>query len=333
MISIICPIYNEERYINKCIESILSQDYPHEDLDVLFVDGMSNDKTREIIVDYIEKYPFIRLIDNPERIVPYAMNRGIKAAIGDIIIRLDAHAVYPSNYFSCLVFYLRKLNADNVGAVCRTLPAKNTLKCKAIAEALSSSFGMGNSYFRIGVNEIREVDTVPFGCYKRDVFKRIGYYDYELVRNQDDELNARLKKKGGKIFLLPNLVVDYFARDGILKTSKMFFQYGLYKPLVNKKIGSPTTIRQFFPVFFVLGLVIGLPLSLFFDPIMYCYVSILTLYLFLALMSSLKSSLNILQVFYQILTCFIIHISYGFGYLKGIYNIIFKRQFNVKINR
>lgn len=333
MVSVICPIYNEERYIRKCIESILSQDYPDNDLEVLFVDGMSNDRTRDIVVEYIKRYPFIRLIDNPERIVPYAMNRGIMAANGDIIIRLDAHAIYPTNYFSQLILNLKKLNADNVGAVCRTLPAKDTAKCRAIAHALSSSFGMGNSYFRIGVNNVKEVDTVPFGCYKRDVFSRIGYYDCDLVRNQDDELNARLKKHGGKIYLLPDLVIDYFARDGIRKTAKMFFQYGLYKPLVNKKLGSPATLRQFIPVLFVLGLIIGLPLSLFFDSVMYCYLGILALYLFLALISSLKASLNIKQVFYQILTYFIIHASYGFGYLKGFYNLIFRKQFNVKINR
>ena len=248
MITVVCPIYNEEKYIARCIESIMEQDYPKSDMEVLFVDGMSTDHTRAIIEEYLPRCPYLRVIDNPQRIVPYAMNAGIKAAKGDVIIRLDAHALYPSNYFSELVRKLYELNADNVGAVCRTLPANDTPKCKAIAAALSSAFGMGNSYFRIGAKEIKQVDTVPFGCYRKDVFDRIGPYDNDLVRNQDDELNARLIKHGGKIYLIPYIVVDYFARDTIKKTGKMFYQYGLYKPLVNKKLGSPATVRQFFPV-------------------------------------------------------------------------------------
>lgn len=178
MISVICPIYNEEKYINRCIESILGQDYPKEDMEVLLVDGMSSDRTREIVKSYCGEYKFICFLDNPHKTVPYAMNIGIKAAKGDIIIRLDAHAIYPKNYFSELVRYLKELNADNVGAVCRTLPAKNTPKCKAIAAVLSSSFGMGNSYFRIGAKRIMKVDTVPFGCYRKNVFDCVGGYNY-----------------------------------------------------------------------------------------------------------------------------------------------------------
>lgn len=333
MITVICPIYNEEKYISDCIKSILSQDYPKDSLEILFVDGMSNDKTRGVVEGYIKEYPFIHLIDNPERIVPYAMNRGIEVANGDIIIRLDAHAIYPQNYFSYLVDNLNKLGADNVGAVCRTLPANDSVKCKAIAAALSSSFGMGNSYFRIGAKDIMQVDTVPFGCYKKEVFDRIGLYDNDLVRNQDDELNARLIKNGGKIYLLPDLVIDYFARDSIKKTGKMFYQYGLYKPLVNKKLGAPATIRQFFPVFFVLGLILGLPLSLIFKPLWYLYIGVVLFYLLLSFVFALKSSRNLLQIFYQIITCFVIHFNYGWGYLTGLYKILFNKSFNVKVNR
>jgi len=333
MISIICPIYNEEHYIAQCIESILSQDYPKEKMEVLIVDGMSTDNTRFIVKSYTEKYPFIILIDNPEKIVPYAMNRGIQASKGEIIIRLDAHAIYPKNYFSTLVENLKKLEADNVGAICRTLPAKNTSKCKAIAAALSTSFGMGNSHFRIGAKEVMQVDTVPFGCYKKDVFDKIGLYDNELIRNQDDELNARLIKNGGKIYLIPNIIIDYFARDNISKTAKMFYQYGLYKPLVNKKLGSPATFRQFFPLFFVTGLIIGLPMCCLWPQLFTLYIGVICLYLFLACIFSLKSSLHFAQIMYQIVTYFTIHFSYGWGYLVGLYKILFKKSFNVKVNR
>ena len=261
------------------------------------------------------------------------MNIGIQAAKGDIIIRLDAHAIYPDNYFSELVTKLHELNADNVGAVCRTLPADDSPKCKAIAAALSSSFGMGNSYFRIGAKEIMQVDTVPFGCYRKEVFDKIGLYDIDLIRNQDDELNARLIKNGGKIYLIPYLIVDYFARNTIKKTGKMFYQYGLYKPLVNKKLGSPATIRQFFPLAFVLGLIFGLILSILIKYILISYVVVVTMYFLLALMFSLKSYSSISQVMWQIATYFTIHLNYGWGYLVGIYKILTKTSFQVKVNR
>ena len=167
MLSVICPIYNEKKYISICIDSILEQDYPKDCLEVIFVDGMSQDGTREIIGQYSKKYPNISLIDNPKRIVPIAMNMGINASKGDIIIRLDAHAKYPSNYFRVLTKALIDLHADNVGVVCRTEVLNKTQKSLAIKEVLSNKFGVGNSTFRTGISKIQEVDTVPFGCWKR----------------------------------------------------------------------------------------------------------------------------------------------------------------------
>lgn len=333
MLSVICPIYNEEKYIAKCIDSILAQDYPKDDLEVIFVDGMSKDRTREIVAEYIEKYPFIRLIDNPDRIVPPAMNIGIKASEGDIIVRLDAHAVFPQNYFSELVKNLHKLDADNVGGVCRTLPINDTPVCRSIAYVLSSSFGMGNSHFRIGADSIKEVDTVPFGCFKRELFDRVGYFDEELTRNQDDEFNGRIIKNGGKIFLLPDLVIDYYARDTVAKVYKMFYQYGLFKPLVNKKLGQPATIRQFFPLLFVLGLLLGPLTFLISSAFIWLYLCVLLVYLTLAAVFSSKESRSLKEVLIKIWVYFVVHFAYGWGYINGIIKLIFKIPFNVKSNR
>ena len=216
MLTVICPIYNEENRIEECIRSVIAQDWPKEELEVLFVDGMSGDRTREIVKEYSQQYPFIQLLDNPKRIAPSGLNIGIRAAKGEIILRLDAHAKYPNNYFSVLVNKLQETGADNVGGACRTLPAKDTPECRAIAHAMSSPFGMGNSYFRIGADCEKWVDTVPFGCFRRDVFDKIGLFDEELVRNQDDEFNGRIIQNGGKILLLPQVVTDYFARKDVL---------------------------------------------------------------------------------------------------------------------
>ena len=134
-LSVICPIYNEEKYIVAFLDSVLQQDFSRDDMEVLLVDGMSRDKTRLIISQYIEKYPFLRLLDNPERTAPCAMNVGIQEANGDVIIRLDAHALYPSNYFSTLVFKLYELNADNIGCILNTDVLNKTPKTLAIRDA------------------------------------------------------------------------------------------------------------------------------------------------------------------------------------------------------
>ena len=333
MISVICPIYNEERYIGKCIESVLEQDYPKKDMEVLFVDGMSTDRTREIVEEYARRFPFIRLLDNPRRIVPPALNIGIQAAKGEVIIRLDAHAIYPKNYFSVLVKKLNELGADNVGGICRTLPVKDTLVCRVIAMALSSSFGMGNSYFRIGATKEMRVDTVPFGCFRREVFDNIGLFDEELVRNQDDEFNGRIIKNGGKIYLIPSLVIDYYARDTIRKVRRMFYQYGLFKPLVNKKLGTPATLRQFFPLCFVLGLIVGGMLSLFFKAIFCLYVSVIALYFLLAFVFALKATKNLKEVLILVWVFISIHLSYGWGYWVGLWKIMTGQSFTAKVNR
>lgn len=334
MLSVIMPIYNEEKYIAKCLDSILEQDYPKEDMELLLCDGMSKDRTREIIAEYQEKYPWIQLLDNPKKIAPCAMNVGIKASKGDVIIRLDAHVTYPNNYFSLLVKKLNELpGAENVGAICNTLPVNETIEAQSIAAVLSSSFGMGNSHFRVGADKEMEVDTVPFGCFHRYIFDKVGMYDEELVRNQDDELNARIIKSGGKIYLIPELQCEYFARDTAKKVYKMFYQYGVFKPLVNKKLGSPATVRQFFPLFFVLGLLIG-PVVCAFAPVLwYDYFAVIFLWLLLATYFSVRESKNIKRILVQDWIYFVVHFGYGWGYIVGIYKILFHRPFVAPSNR
>ncbi len=333
MLSVICPIYNEEKYIGACIESILAQDYPNDDLEVIFADGMSTDRTREIVAEYATRYPWIRLIDNPDRIVPPALNKAIEASRGDIIMRLDAHCEYPTDYFSQLTQALKSLNADNVGAVCVTLPTNDSPVAKAIAAVLSSKFGMGNSSFRVGAKEVCLVDTVPFGCWPRHVFDKIGLFDLELIRNQDDEFNGRIVKAGGKIYLIPSVRVKYYARDKVSKVARMFYQYGLFKPLVNKKLGSPATVRQFIPLLLVCGLGLGLVISLLWHPFLWFYLSGIFVYLVLALLYSVKSSHSLKQIIIQIWTYAVVHTSYGWGYIVGLWKILTHKSFFANDNR
>lgn len=329
LLTIICPTYNEENYIVKCIDSVIHFEYLSEDKEILFVDGMSEDQTRNIIKEYMTRYPFIKLLDNPKKTVPFAMNIGIKESKGSIIIRIDAHCVYPSNYAILLVQYLKELRAENVGAVLNTLPAKENSICRAIAAGSSHIFGVGRSLFRIGANKIVETDTVPFGCFNRKIFDQIGLFDEDLIRNQDDEFNARIIKNKGKIFLIPQVVVDYIARDTLKKMAKMYYQYGLFKPLVNKKIKKPATIRQFFPPVFVLSLVFATVLSFFSKVILlFCLIGAI-LYFLLALLFSIDSVFKYKDgklIFILPVIFFIIHFSYGLGYWIGLYKTIVCRK-------
>ena len=337
MISVVCPISNEESFISRFLDSIISQDFPKDEMEVLLVDGLSTDGTREIIAQYTREYPFLRLLDNPKRTAPHAMNKGIQHAEGDIIIRLDAHAEYPSNYFSELVHNLNEIeDADNVGGVCITMPANGSFKAISIAECMNSRFGVGNSYFRIGTRHIKSVDTVPFGCFRKSLFDEIGMYDTDMIRNQDDELNGRIIKNGGKIYLLPDVEIKYFARDKIYKVRKMFYQYGLYKPLGNKKLGAPTTVRQFFPLLFVIGLVVGLLFSLLFPILWPFYLGVIILHILIGTIEGIKSALKTKNAGCVLLMPYIfmnMHICYGIGYLHGMYNIAFNRSFEAKANR
>ncbi len=335
-VSIICPVYNEEKFIDRCVMSILEQDYPKEYLEVLFVDGRSTDRTREIIERYAKEHSHIRLLDNPQQVVPYALNKGVEESTGEVVMRIDGHCSYPTNYVSELVKYLYELNADNVGGVWNTQPARETAVCQAIALASSHPFGVGGSMHKIGTSEIIETDTVPFGCYKREVFEKTGLFDTDLVRNQDDEFNGRLINLGCKIYLIPQVIINYTARDTLCKMRHMYYQYGLYKPLVNKKLGAPATIRQFFPLLFLIGLVLGGVLSLFVNWIACVYLFVMALYLVIGLVVGFMGAIRTRNPIMVLLMPWVflnIHLSYGFGYLRGIFKVLGKKPFSVKANR
>ena len=190
--------------------------------------------------------------------------------------------------------------------------------------------------FRIGITQDMETDTVPFGCFRREIFNKVGLYDTELIRNQDDELNARIINSGGKIVLMAGLEFDYYARDSYAKLFKMYYQYGLYKPLVNKKLGSPATLRQFIPPMFVIGLVLGATLSIFIPIVSLLYSIVLLLYIIAGMMIGIKQTKkhqSLAMVFAMPFTFFILHLSYGIGYIHGILKLLFKQSFSVTINR
>jgi cellulose synthase/poly-beta-1,6-N-acetylglucosamine synthase-like glycosyltransferase len=327
-VSVVVPCYQESAVIRQCLESIDANDFPKDRLEVLVVDGMSNDGTRAIIAEFAAAHPYIRMLDNPKRITPAGLNAGIAEAKGDVIMRMDAHADYPSNYISSLVSWLDRSGADNVGGVCVTAPTRDGALAKAIAFGMSHPIGVGDSYFRIGAAQPRWVDTVPFGCYRREVFERIGGFDEDLIRDQDDELNARLIYAGGRILLAPDIVCRYFARDSLQKLWRMFYQYGYFKPLAVKKLKHLTTFRQLAPPLLIVVLLISAVLAFWsvLAMAMLClllgsYAGILTLGVWQASRDhGWLTALAVLPVFLTL------HFGYGVGYIRGILDFWIRRR-------
>lgn len=322
-LSVIVPCRNELKYIDGCIESILNQDFPKEEMEVLFVDGMSTDGTREVLSQYCEKYGFMRMLDNTQFIVPTALNIGIRQSAGSVIMRLDVHSAFEPSYMSILVAKLDELDADNVGCVCQTDVKEHNSKSLAIKAVLSSRFGVGNSDFRTGVSNVMLVDTVPFGCYRRSVFEKYGLFDERLVRNQDIEFNKRIVNGGGRIYLIPQALFTYFARDSFSAMSHNNYSNGLWNILTVKLTGRLTSlsVRHFVPMLFLLSIIV--PLLLMSVDLRFGLVTVASVTLYFILMSlvCLKSIVqyNDLKFKYLFVAFLVLHTSYGFGSLVGLF--------------
>jgi len=260
MVSVVIPARNEADWIERCLATIFAQDYPADRMEVVVVDGMSDDGSYETLQRMAAEDPRLRVLQNPARIVPSSMNIAIAAARGDIVARVDAHTLIDPDYISCGVTVLTRTGADNVGGPMVKLGGGDV--GDAIAAAMSSRFGVG-SYFQFGEDE-READTVYMGMWPRTVFERIGLFDEELVRNQDDELNYRLRKHGGRIVMSPSMKSLYQNRQSWRKLVKQFYEYGLWKTRVLQKHPGQMSWRHYVPPMFDLAVLAGLasaPLS------------------------------------------------------------------------
>ena len=320
-VSVIVPVLNEEKYINGCLDSLLKQDYPKENLEIILVDGNSNDKTVEIIKKYIQKYDFIKLVNNPKKTVQHAMNIGIKNAVGKYVVRMDAHAEYSSDYISKCIEYLKKTKAANVGGT--TVVRGKTPTQKVIAAAYHSPFALGGSK-HYDENYEGYADTVAWGAFEREYLLKIGMYDERLPRSEDDDLNFRITERGDKIFVTPEIKSIYYPRDSFLKLFKQYFEYGKWKVAVIKKHHKPSRIAHLIPMMFVLFLIFGLILSFFGSFFKIAYLSVLALYFFINLVFSFKNKYtwNFLSKIELFVAHLVIHVSYGLGFLCGIFKFL-----------
>jgi glycosyltransferase involved in cell wall biosynthesis len=254
-VTVIMPVRNEEDFIARSLSSVLRQSYPSDRFEVIVVDGSSQDSTPRIVREQAATAaPRVELLDNPREVVPISLNMGLKEAAGDIVVRVDGHCEIPSDYLHRCVTLLQELDADCVGGRLETIGEGSM--ANAIAVAQGSRFGVGGVAFR-SASRAGYVDTLAFGAYRREVFDRIGVFDEELVRNQDDEFNFRLTQSGGRIWLDPTLVSRYYSRPTLRRLWKQYREYGFYKVFVIRKHHAVPAFRHLVPVAFVSALAVG----------------------------------------------------------------------------
>ena len=326
-VSVVIPVFNEEEYIRGLMDSLLKQDYDMSMLEIILVDGVSTDKTAEIIEEYQQIHSVFKLLQNPKQTVQHALNIGMKAAQGKYIVRMDAHSEYADNYISKCVEYLNKTDAVNVGGP--MIAEGKTPVQKAIAAAYHSKFALGGGKNHDETYE-GYADTVYLGAFKKKTLEEVGYYDKDLIRNEDDDLNFRLKEKGYKIYITPEIKSTYYPRCTYRELFKQYFEYGEWKVAVRKKHGEHARKTHYIPLLFVLLLVLGGIASIL-SPFIFnescswvipCAYGVgCGLYLLIDIIASFsnKRACGFIQKLRLVWIHIILHISYGCGYIKGIF--------------
>jgi glycosyltransferase involved in cell wall biosynthesis len=324
-VTIIIPCRNEKKFIESCVRSILSQQSPPGGFELIIADGMSDDGTRTILNKLAEEDSRLHVIDNPGRIVSTGLNSGIRVAQGKVIVRMDAHTEYASDYLRQCVTILQETAAENVGGP--WVAKGKGLMGEAIAAAFQSPFGGGGARAHNPDYEGR-VDTAYLGCWPREVFDRIGLFDEELVRNQDDEFNLRLTRAGGKIWQSPRIKSWYSPRRNLGALFKQYMQYGYWKVRVIQKHKLPASIRHLIPGGFV-AMLVSLPLlSIRWEFAGLAWMGLGATYLVADLTASyLVAGRKGWKLFPLLpLVFFIYHLGYGFGFLRGVWDFVVLRR-------
>ncbi len=323
-VSIVLPIRDEELHAVQCLDSLLAQTASANILEILCIDGRSVDRTRDIVTQYTQRDPRVQLLDNPSQIVPTAMNIGILRARGDIIMRIDCHAHYAQDYVERCLQVMQQYDADNVGGYIETLPARDTSVARAIAAATSHRFGVGGSAFRTGGPE-QDVDTVPFGCFRRSVFERFGLYDERLIRNQDIELNTRIRRGGGRVVISPRIQVSYFNRATFAALWQQAFVTGQWNPYTAYLVGHGLSLRHFVPLAFVTSILLLGLLSVLWPPVLALLGAELALYAGAAFFAAAHAARS-RRAFPPLVAAafFLLHFAYGTGSFCGLLTAPFR---------
>jgi succinoglycan biosynthesis protein ExoA len=333
-VSILLPVYNEARYIERCLNAILTQDYPAEQLEILVIDGRSTDKTRDLVrriqEQRGERPPYIQLLDNPDKLQAYALNIGVQAAKGAVLVRVDGHTLLEADYVRLCVETLRTL-ADqrvvNVGG--RMIPVGENPAGWAIAAATRSPFSVPTAFHHSEKPQL--VDTVYLGAWPRQVFEVVGEFNPAVNINEDYELNYRIRQRGGKIYLSPAIRSAYFCRSSFSALAHQYYRYGVQKVQMLKRHPEAIRLRQLIPPLFVLGLVSGLLLGLLWAGFAMLWAMGIVAYALVALAAAARARRAIIERHVHslyhpaappplllILVAFItIHITWGAGFWAG----------------
>ncbi|HYK42554.1 MAG TPA: glycosyltransferase family 2 protein [Thermoanaerobaculia bacterium] len=312
------PVRNEAAFLTKSLGSVLSQDYPPSRMEILVADGMSTDGTRvEIGRLAAMSQVSVIVLDNPGRIAPTGLNVGLGRARGEVIVRVDGHTILEGDYVRQCVLALQRTGADNVGG--RMKAVSETPFGRAVALATSSPFGVGGAKFHYSDRE-EWVDTVYMGCWPRSVFNRVGVFDEEMVRNQDDEFNYRLRENGGRVLLSPGIRSRYYNRATPRALWRQYFQYGFWKVRVLQKHPAQMQLRQFIPPAFVVGLSTVAAAALFSLTSRLLLAGVVAIY---ALAAGLAALVAVGNSEWRLagrvgLAFAMLHLAYGSGFLWGL---------------
>lgn len=324
-ITIIIPSRNEEQYIETCIESIMNSSISDDIIEIIVIDGDSTDKTSTLIKDLSAKFPIIKLMQNPNRTVPYAMNIGIKESSGDFILRMDAHTEYPSDYIQNCISTMNETDADCVGGIVVTNQNGNSLSAKIVQMITTHWFGVGNSSFRLQPDP-HYADTVPFGFFKKSIFNKIGLFDERLTRNQDYEFNQRIIKTGGKIWLDPKIKAHYKNQSTINGLLKQAFITGKWNVWMWRVAPYSFKWRHAIPGLFAIVLLGFVLLLVFISTVWLIFLVLLVIYFLLALFASIQQSFRYKIFAPLVITLpfgfFLYHFAYGLGIITGVLLLI-----------
>ena len=321
-VSVVVPCRNEERYIAQCLDSILANDYPKDRMEILVLDGMSEDKTGRILEGYAQRFPFIRVVENRKKTIPAAMNTGIRHARGDVIIKMDAHSVYDPRHISACVRYQREYGAENVGGVWCILPGADSSLARSIVFALGSRFGSGNARIKIGVKRPTWSDAVAFGCYRREFLKLIGPFDERINGSEDMDMNARIRAGGGRILIVPEIVVNYFADATLGAFWKHNFADGVWATYVLKFGSKGWAWRHWVPMAFVASFIACLGLSFLWRGFFWMFLTILATYAVSSVGTSVRLAVRGRSALFALLLPCVFavrHFAFGAGSLYGAF--------------
>lgn len=320
-VAVVIPTLNEEKFIAKCIDCLITQTFPFEEIDLMIVDGGSCDKTHEIVEDYQKQYPNILYINNPKKIQSVAFNIGVKKSSAPIVVRLDAHAIYNKDYIEKSIEGVTADNTrGNVGGRCIILPFNDALWANANAILNQSRFGIGGSAFRVGMKP-DNVDSVPFGCFPRRIIEEIGGMREDLPRGEDNEYNSRIRKAGYKVYFDPEIVSSYYARPTLSTSCKQMYANGESIGHLFYVDRESIGLRHLIPSLFVVGIINGIILSIVCWLFFYTLTVGLGVYFLCDMVASFLAAKEhgwkyFLPLFIMF---FCVHVSYGWGTIVGLF--------------